>query len=393
MLIPKLLNANNFISEFQKFTLLQYTRKVEIKTFQGNRWVFYYLMGQIAWATGGEHPYRRLCRNLAQICPNININSLTLNSEDKSVEYWDYRLLINLYRQEVITPNQMKSILSNIINEIFFDITQHLEQEAVFCHLSNEVILPAPVSYTSGIPFLDQVQELWQDWSEAGLEKISPNYAPVVRCSGQLQTQVSPLIYKNLERLINGKYTLWDLARKMKQNVLDITRSLLPYIRRGFVELIPISDLPLPEINNDSNVDVKQTNLPLIACIDDSLQICKTLEKIILGQGIRFLGIEEPVQALSILIKNRPDLIFLDLIMPTISGYEICAQLRRTTLFTNTPIVILTGSNGTFDRLRATVFGATEFINKPIDKCQVIEIINKFIPRVEIDNSPTNYAA
>ncbi|QXE22727.1 response regulator receiver protein [Richelia sinica FACHB-800] len=350
-------------------------------------------MGQIAWATGGDHPYRRLCRNLAQICPHININSLILNSEDKSVEYWDYRLLINLYRQEAITPNQMKSILSNIINEIFFEITQHLDQEAVFCQLSNEVIVPAPVSYTSGIPFLDQVQGLWQDWSEAGLEKISPNLAPVLRCAEQLQTQVSSLIYKNLERLLNGKYTLWDLAVKMKQSVLDITRSLLPYIHQGFVEFIQIADLPLPKINNDGNVDMKRTNLPLIACIDDSLQICKNLEQIVQGQGIRFLGIEEPVQALSILINNRPDLIFLDLIMPTISGYEICAQLRRTTLFANTPIVILTGSNGAFDRLRATVFGATEFINKPVDKHQVIEIINKFIPRVEVDKSLATYAA
>jgi chemotaxis family two-component system response regulator PixG len=390
---PKFIKANNFLKKFQKFTLLQYTGKVEIRSFHGHRWVFYYLMGQIAWATGGEHPYRRLCRNIAQVCPKININNFTLSIEDKSVEYWDYRLLINIYKQEQINQNQMKSILSNIINEIFFDIAQNLNTEASFCQLSQEVILPAPVTYTSGTVFLQQAQEFWQHWLAAGLAKISPHLAPVLRYPEQLQKQVTPLTYRNLERLINGKHTLWDLAVKMKQNLLEITRYLLPFIRQGVAELIHISDLPFPELNNYVHGNVNQAKVPLIACIDDSQHTCKSLEQIIHAHGIRFIGIQEPVQALPILINTRPDLIFLDLIMPTVNGYEICAQLRRTTLFAKTPIVILTGSEGAFDRVRSKVFGATEFVTKPIDKHKVLGIVDKFLPRQELVSKISDFWA
>jgi chemotaxis family two-component system response regulator PixG len=181
---------------------------------------------------------------------------------------------------------------------------------------------------------------------------------------------------------INGKYTLRDLAVKMKQSVLLVTRSLFPYILQGIIELVEVPDLPLPvtkDKNNSTLTKVKTSSTPLIACVDDSPQVCKMLEEIITSNGLRFVKIQDAVQALPILIQDKPDLIFLDLIMPVANGYEICAQLRRISAFANTPVIILTGNDGLLDRVRAKVVGSTDFITKPVVADKVMGIVRKYL--------------
>ncbi|MEL6500545.1 MAG: response regulator, partial [Cyanobacteria bacterium J06623_1] len=76
---------------------------------------------------------------------------------------------------------------------------------------------------------------------------------------------------------------------------------------------------------------------------------------------------------------RKPDLIFLDLVMPNTNGYEICSQLRKLSYFKQTPIVILTGNDGIVDRVRAKMVGSTDFLGKPAQPEQVLETIAKYI--------------
>jgi chemotaxis family two-component system response regulator PixG len=103
------------------------------------------------------------------------------------------------------------------------------------------------------------------------------------------------------------------------------------------------------------------------------------LEQILTKNCIKAICIQDPVQALTKLIEHKPDLILLDLIMPVASGYEICAQVRRVSMFADTPIVILTGSDGLVDRVRAKVVGATEFISKPIVEDKLMGVVRKYL--------------
>ncbi|HLO87164.1 MAG TPA: response regulator, partial [Nostocaceae cyanobacterium] len=112
---------------------------------------------------------------------------------------------------------------------------------------------------------------------------------------------------------------------------------------------------------------------------DDSPLVCQMLEEILTSHGLRFIKIQDAVQALPTLIQDKPDLIFLDLVMPIASGYEICTQLRRISTFANTPVIILTGSDGLLDRVRAKVVGSTDFISKPIVAERVISIVRKYL--------------
>jgi chemotaxis family two-component system response regulator PixG len=179
---------------------------------------------------------------------------------------------------------------------------------------------------------------------------------------------------------MNGKYTLRDLAVKMKQSLLPLVRSLQPYILKEMIALVEVPDLPLQVTEVKHYITSKIVKArSLIACVDDSPQICQMLEGILISNGLRLIKIEDPVQALPILIEHKPDLIFLDLIMPIVSGYEICAQLRRGSIFANTPVIILTGSDGIFDRVRAKVVGATDFLTKPVAADQIMAMVYKYL--------------
>jgi two-component system, chemotaxis family, response regulator PixG len=431
----KSLELSKLLNGLNKCTQLQYNGRLTFKNSQGKQWSLYYRLGQIVWATGGTHPYRRLRRCIAQNCPQIDMNILQLNADNLSIEHWDYLLLENLYKSQKIKQEQLNAIVENTITEILFDLAQQVNCDSWTCDRNHQVILDAPMISTSAQMSLKQMQDSWYNWVQAGLVSVSPNLAPVLCKPKELQQHISPSAYNNFVNLINGKYTIWDLALKMKQSVLPVTRSLLPYINKGITELVEIPDLPLPvtkvktgvaetkeevsasklpnsyplnvympkavgshgshksngsvsQKNNAANVESlknkltfpqpKTSHIPLIACVDDSSQACKIMEEIITTNGLRFMGIQEPVQALPLLIQKKPDLIFLDLIMPVISGYEICDQLRRSSFLSKTPVVILTGSDRLLDPVRSRVLGAMEFMTKPVVPSQVIEIVDKY---------------
>ncbi|MEM1393096.1 MAG: response regulator [Cyanobacteria bacterium P01_D01_bin.116] len=382
---PEMMVSSELLDEFRTCTQIQYSGKLNIKSSKGHRWIFYYRLGRIVWATGGTHPFRRWRRHMTQHCPDIDIDQMQLNSKDLSTsnDYWDYKLLEVLHEKQKIKREHINSVVEKTIAELLFDLAQQAHFNQIQCDRINDVILEAPMSFTSADMSLKFMQDTWKHWSEAGLANFSPDLAPILRRPEQLQQMVSPAVYKNFVNLMNGKYTLRDLAVKMKQSPLPIARSLLPYVLKGIIELIKVPDLPFKIGDGQNKATVEQepeaASGPLIACVDDSPQVCQMLEQLLVPQGMRFIKIQDPVQALPILIENKPDLIFLDLVMPVASGYEICAQLRRISVFANTPVIILTGSDGLFDRVRAKVVGSTDFITKPVVADKVMGVIRKYI--------------
>lgn len=381
--------SDNVLNEFKTCTQLQYNGQLNIRSPKGHQWTFYYRLGRIVWAAGGTHPFRRWRRLMAQHCPQVDVEKMQLRKQDISISYWDYRLLEILYKRQKIQREQIHAIVENTITELLFDLAQQSNFISVSCDRNQQVVLETPMSFTSADVSMKQMLDTWTMWSEAGLANIFPDLAPIIRRPEQLQQQVSPSVYKNFVTLINGKSTLRDLAAKMRQNVLPVSRSLLPYVLKGIIELVELPDLPLNILESPTTptpTQPKKSKVPVIACVDDSPQVCKMLEDIITANGMKFIKIQDAIQALPILIQEKPDLIFLDLIMPVASGYEICTQLRRISTFANTPVVILTGNDGLLDRVRAKVVGSTDFLTKPVAADRVMSIIRKYLP---VQSSPS----
>ena len=396
MINPEVTEAQKLFNQFKKCIQLQYNGQLNIKSSKGRKWIFYYRLGRIVWATGSDHPFRRWRRNMAKYCPDIDVSKIRCRNEDIAIDFWDYQLLDVLYKKQQIQREKIQAIVESTIAELFFDLAQELDFASVNCSYSQEVILEMPMSFTNADMSIKQMQDAWSIWSQAGLTNISPNLAPVLRRPEQLQQMVNPSVYKNFVSLINGQFTLRELGMKMKQDVMPVTRSLLPYILKGIIELVPVPDSPLIVESSSSTAKQprKQTS-PLIACVDDSPQVCKILEDIMTRNGLRFIQIQDAVQALPIIIQEKPDLIFLDLIMPIASGYEICTQLRRISAFAQTPVIILTGNDGLVDRVRAKVVGSTDFMSKPIVADRVMNMVRKYlrIPNLSNNNNGGNLQA
>lgn len=125
---------------------------------------------------------------------------------------------------------------------------------------------------------------------------------------------------------------------------------------------------------------------PLIACIDDSNQICVTIEQIVINFGYGFLGIRDSIKVLPLLVEHQPEMIILDLVMPIVGGYELCTQIRRIPEFKNTPILILTSNDSLINQIRAKYVGATSFISKSSGSEKIGEQIQKYLIGCDLDS-------
>ncbi len=117
----------------------------------------------------------------------------------------------------------------------------------------------------------------------------------------------------------------------------------------------------------------------MVVYIDDSPIDSQAMADIVRGAGYCYNNITEPLEAIPLLLELKPKLIFLDLVMPFTNGYEICAQIRRTSTFRKTPIIIVTNNDGIVDRIRAKIVGASGLFSKPVKEQQVFKVLNKYL--------------
>ncbi|MBE9060968.1 response regulator [cf. Phormidesmis sp. LEGE 11477] len=120
--------------------------------------------------------------------------------------------------------------------------------------------------------------------------------------------------------------------------------------------------------------------LPRVVYIDDSPADSRAMSSIVEKLGYEYVNIQDPLQALPMLIELKPKLIFLDLVMPIANGYEVCAQIRRITAFKEIPVVIVTSNDGIADRVRAKLVGASGFMGKPIQEERILKVFQKYLP-------------
>lgn len=376
--------AHKQASFFEALKQPRFSGQAVLTGFNGQKWFFYLYLGRIMYATGGLHPVRRWRRSLALYFPqmlsqesSLDLDLENLGTFDPQV-CWEYRLLCLWVEQQKINREQAARMIRGTVVEVLFDITQSME---IRCELRQDDLLWARLVLIDAEQVVAEAQQLWNAWQGAKIADRSPNWAPVIRQPEQLQQRTSPQVYGTLKQLLNGHQTLRDLAVRMRRDVLVVTSSLLPYIQMGLVELTLIPDLPsgiasLPP--NHLNVESPPAGA-LIACVDDSPLMCQTLEKIVTSANYQFIGINDPLRAIAILLVRKPELIFLDLVMPNANGYEICSQLRKLTFFRNTPIVILTGNDGIIDRVRAKIVGSSDFVSKPVNPEMVLNTIRKHL--------------
>lgn len=387
-------NQNKLLSNFIYFKHKQFTGQINIQGSGETVWSIYLCLGRLVWADGGIHPYRSWKRLIDKYCPQLDWYTLDIDFVKKA-DCGDYNALSTLLERKLIDRKQAIELIKTRATEILFDLLQleYRQQLRVTSELaSTSSFLTSGLQMSISLVNVEQVlhdaNKAWLIWQQKGLAKWSPNLAPVMRKQDRLREEVSGIVYQNFLRLLDGQRTLRDLSSRMGKDVRKLTSSLIPYVQQDLLDIVEVRDIKPPQSHQNTSVteDAGDLSKPLIACIDDSAQICKIMEQIITQCGYRCISIQESLQALPCLIKNNPDFIFLDIGMPIVNGYEICTQVRRVNKLKHIPIVFLTGNDGIIDRMRAKVSGANAFISKPIEIDKIISIIEKHI---NVRNSTT----
>jgi twitching motility two-component system response regulator PilG len=112
----------------------------------------------------------------------------------------------------------------------------------------------------------------------------------------------------------------------------------------------------------------KESRMKNVMIIDDSKTIRRSAEIFLRNAGYQVTMAEDGFDALAKIASSPPDLIFVDILMPRLDGYQTCALIRKSRLYRETPIVMLSAKDSMFDRARARMVGADEHLTKPFTK-------------------------
>ncbi|MEJ1353825.1 MAG: twitching motility response regulator PilG [Candidatus Sedimenticola sp. (ex Thyasira tokunagai)] len=118
-----------------------------------------------------------------------------------------------------------------------------------------------------------------------------------------------------------------------------------------------------------------------VMVIDDSKTIRRTAESLLKRAGCDVLTATDGFEALSIIADCHPDVIFVDIMMPRLDGYQTCALIKNNSEFKKTPVIMLSSKDGLFDRAKGRIVGSEQYLTKPFTKDELLGVIRKYAQR------------
>jgi twitching motility two-component system response regulator PilG len=112
-----------------------------------------------------------------------------------------------------------------------------------------------------------------------------------------------------------------------------------------------------------------------IMVIDDSKTIIKTADILLTEQGCQVLSASDGFEALPMIASEKPDLIFVDIMMPRLDGYQTCALIKANPEYQHIPVIMLSSKDGIFDMARGRLAGSESYITKPFTRNDLLEAI------------------
>jgi twitching motility two-component system response regulator PilG len=307
----------------------------------------------------------------------------------------DYELLCNWQEQNQISIANFRKLLIYLSREaliqafscdrvlIRFQSNHHLKRILVAAPV-RDLVKPslAEIRYWQGLrkvllsPLskiileqkqLDQFCSVW--------DRIMPvNHPELAETELEPDSRTQPIATITMSswiRLLLNGYNLYDLAYQAGVTPLDLSKWLQPYLEQQILTVC-----------NAQGQDIKPVAVksykPIIACVDDSKTVQRQVRMILEMADFEVISITEPATSLSILARQVPQLILMDVSMPEIDGYELSSMLRRSQKLKDVPIVMLTSRDGIIDRLRAQLVGAVDYLTKPVQPDKLLSKVQYF---------------
>lgn len=115
-----------------------------------------------------------------------------------------------------------------------------------------------------------------------------------------------------------------------------------------------------------------------VMIVDDSNTIRRSAEIFLVQAGYQVVLAEDGFDALAKIADHRPHVIFCDIMMPRLDGYQTCALIKKNPYFRNTPVIMLSSKDGLFDRARGRMVGSDEYLTKPFTKDSLLQSVATF---------------
>jgi len=116
-----------------------------------------------------------------------------------------------------------------------------------------------------------------------------------------------------------------------------------------------------------------------VLVVDDSKTIRRTAETLLSKEGCEVYTAVDGFDALSKVADHHPDIIFVDIMMPRLDGYQTCALIKHNKVFKSTPVIMLSSKDGLFDRARGRIVGSEQYLTKPFTRDELLSAIGTHV--------------
>lgn len=353
-------------------------------------WQIFLRSGQLTYATSTRRKTERLQCLVRTIQPQL----ARLEYDDDRNEYAD---LCQWWHKQGLPMSRLRQLLMRLSLESLVHVLALPESEISFEKGAkvDPVLMETPLSEIPA-PLLQMALQ-WQQWRDRIPSPFTRLYlADDRQAQFRAGCQRHPIPIRSdreVDRLIQAtagilrkQLSLYRISSLLKVSVQTLVTWVQPFLEDGTILSVtasrPSSESPLSSLEIE---DEEPETRPLVACIDDSNTIQKQVKGILSLSGYDVLGITEPAQALTALVRQKPAAILMDVNMPDIDGYELCSMLRQSRQLRDIPIIMLTGRDGILDRIRAKTLGVNYYLTKPFHPEHLVESIGKVLQSQIVD--------
>lgn len=118
-----------------------------------------------------------------------------------------------------------------------------------------------------------------------------------------------------------------------------------------------------------------------VMVIDDSKTIRRTAETLLKKEGCDVTTASDGFEALAKIADTQPQIVFVDIMMPRLDGYQTCALIKNNQLFKSTPVIMLSSKDGLFDKARGRIVGSEQYLTKPFTREELLSAIRRHVPQ------------
>ncbi len=371
-------------------------------------WDIYLVKGKLQYAYHSLQSRETLKHYLVSLNYSLVSQIKTLLDNNTPDNYQLISIVNQLVAQNSLSASQGKIIIEKLIQDALESCFWLVEGESMWQSINPLQLLDSTITNEENLleipPLLESLQTRLQTWQKFSPWITSPHQRPLCINPSLLEKPIpsgnlSPVILQKLVKLMRGA-TIRELGVVLKQDDLKVTELLFPYIQNKVLQLLspksPLNQLPqIPPLSTDSELNSPKLNLKIpteqippvqseskiytIVCIDDSPTILDTIKDYLDSDKYKILTVEEPMKSLYCLFDSKPDLILMDFSMPGINGNRLCQILKSSSVFQNTPIIMVSGNTRMLEEEKIKNTGVSDYLAKPFTRESLLAMVEKHL--------------